>query len=298
MHSRKRFLTAAILATLAGAILAWWMQAQRATLATAEVERVALERARITAASAALAREVATVRKSVPASSAPGATTGPAAAPAPAPAQRGGFDVQTLFAEHPGWQALYEAGDRAGFQLRYAALIQALGLSDAQRDLLTAELSRYDLNLQAVGKTAGDRQWAPDDPRTQDLRQAEDARHAAQLTQLLGEAGYRQFREFDRTANLRDLVGDFALQLSAMNAPLSADAAEQLIQSLARHTDEWQGKSNRNAIKWDAVLVDAQAILPPDQFAQLRRVGEANEIERQMNRIIARAAQKKTGGRE
>lgn len=298
MRSRKQFLTVTVLLALAGAGLAWWMQAQHATIATAAMERAALERARITAASAALAREIAAVRKSVPASSAPSATTGPAAVPAPVPAQRGGFDFQTLFAEHPGWQALYEASDRAGFQLRYAALIQSLGLSETQRDLLTAELSCYDLNLQAVFKTAGDWQWNPDDPRTQALRQPEDVRHAAQLTQLLGEAGYRQFQEFDRTANLRDLVGDFALQLSAMNAPLSADAAEQLIQTLARHTNEWQGKSNRNAIKWDAVLADAQAILPPDQFAQLRRVGEVNEAERQMNRIIARAAQKKTGGRE
>ncbi len=291
-------ITLAVLLVVSGAVVLWRSEAQRAAAAAAEIERARFEQGRATVAAATLERQVAAMKKEIaglqtkPVGTATPASGGSAAA-APRPAN---LNLEVLFAEHPEWRALYEAMSRANYQLRYAGLIHALGLSEAQRDLFTAAMARHEEKGPELTIVAQKEGWAPNDPRTRALFEKEDERLAAEMAVLLGEAGSQRFQDYDRTARLRDLVGELAVSLASIEAPLSPEAAEKLTQALARNAGTWMGKADRAKIQWEAALAEARAFLPPAQFAELERVREMEEAQRRLDEVFRAARRARAGG--
>jgi hypothetical protein len=238
---------------------------------------------------AALETELATMRGLV------GETRRPSQAPHPPPAPaegspRGEFNVATLLAERPEWRSIHQASERAGHLLRYAAFFHFGALSSAEQQSVANELAEREERLARLRLTLRENQWAADDPRSAALQRSEDEGHAATLRALLGDARFRQFEEYSRLLPVHDLVGTLASRLYFTDTPLTRKAAEQLTRVLAQHASSPNGTVTPQAVRWQEAHADAGEFLAPRQLAELERLNDEKRLQREMNRIVARAA--------
>lgn len=127
-------------------------------------------------------------------------------------------------------------------------------------------------DLRAVGKAQGDEaKLAVARLLRKSTEDYEDAQRAT-----LGAEGYAQWKEFERTLPVRNVV---VLGLGGLTAlegvPLSGQQGEQLIQAaLAAAGDAATGEPFRllQAIDWNVLDAQAQRILSSEQFALYRTV--------------------------
>ena len=122
---------------------------------------------------------------------------------------------------------------------RYAALLARLGLPPAQTEQLKTllaekQLSRSDAQMMARTQGLGREE-------AQRMALQADAESDAAIKALLGEAGFNQLQDFDRTYAQRATVGSLAERLSYAGAPLPTAQQEQLIQILAANATPAHG---------------------------------------------------------
>jgi len=130
-------------------------------------------------------------------------------------------------------------GTRFGNSGAFAAHFRdALKNPDFARKLAAAQTARLgreygplfatlDLNADQLAKFSGlllDKQLAKTEGRPLDVVDT-------QLQATLGDAGYETYVHYEDTARLRDLVGKVGAGLSATSTPLSADAANKLVET-------------------------------------------------------------------
>src|SRR5205814_5283202 len=117
-------------------------------------------------------------------------------------------------------------------------------------------------------------------------RQSDETMQAAER-ELLGEAGYQQLGEYERTQPMRDFVGDLAASLVFSGDSISAAQANQLTQILAEASETYRQGARapspwadlqgaifarqpaRGSIDTEAVLARARTVLSPTQYASL-----------------------------
>jgi hypothetical protein len=190
--------------------------------------------------------------------------------------------------KNPRLQARYLASERTNLALSYGPFFQALGLTPEQadkfKDLMTDHAGKIlDLRLIALAQGSGE----PEPANAALQQQADDQLRAAQ-SDLLGEAGYQQLQQYERTLPARDQANALAGALALTSTPLSAAQAEQITQIMANASSGYQNggkadlptpgnwefigplmlahKTIEETVDWDAVLVQSHSVLSDAQF--------------------------------
>lgn len=189
----------------------------------------------------------------------------------------------------PALQSEYLASERINLGLRYGPLLGQLGLGPEQtakfKDLMAAHTQEL-LQIRLAALSGG-----ADKPNADgSTRDAADERLRAAQAELLGDAGYRQLRQYERLLPVRYEVETLVGSLALTDTPLGSGQAEQLVQIIANASSAYQKggtadtpmpgngefltplmlahQSIAENIDWSSVLIQARAVLSPDQFEQ------------------------------
>ncbi|MCC6415175.1 MAG: hypothetical protein IT582_04625 [Opitutaceae bacterium] len=188
-------------------------------------------------------------------------------------------------ANSPEYQRLRAIEQKGRLDQEYAALFKKMRLTPDQLDQfknLLVEKQRALADVVAAVREQGI------DPRANpaDFRQIVDSEREDindSIRQLLGDAGFEAYQNYERTEPFRNVVTQLGTRLSYGSSPLTDTQGEQLVQVLAdanqravrpgQTTPTGQPTANvahrRNALN-DEAMVRAQSILSPDQYAALQ----------------------------
>lgn len=206
------------------------------------------------------------------AAAAPAAAESPPPASATTPAIR--RPAPPSFAERlrtePETQALWVKSRRHEVAATYGPFLRRLGLPpeiQARFEALALQRDEKEMDLQAVATTQG---LKPGDPVLQTLRRDALNDYEAGMKSLLGDDGYREYKEFERFSEMREMVnGVVGGSVMVAREPLTTYQAEQLIQIMANASPRFRNGGHATAwdLNWDIIDPQAQAILTPAQFA-------------------------------
>jgi len=187
---------------------------------------------------------------------------------------------------HPEASQLVTAEIRANMIKNYARLFSSLGLSPAQIDQF------LDLMVQSQAGL-----WwnsARQEPIAEfglaDLTKDE---REAKLRALLGDDGYRQYQEFDRTNTARRFAAQVGEAMYFTATPLTADQAGALVQILSQNSSDYQkGRSvSLSSVNWDAALEHARTVMTESQLAAFAGLRDQNQFQQELNQAMNEAKQ-------
>lgn len=137
--------------------------------------------------------------------------------------------------ESPEMRRLMAVGQKGQLDTRYAALFRTLGLPAPQLEKLKQLLidkQNVALDVMAAARSQG--LTGPDSRgQIQTLMQQANSEMDSSIKGLLGDSGYQQYQQFERTQAQRGVVDQLASRLSYSDSPLTPQQAEQLVQLLA-----------------------------------------------------------------
>ena len=101
------------------------------------------------------------------------------------------------------------------------------------------------------------------------LKAKAEADYVASLRELLGETGYAQLQDYERSSWMRQMVSAVGGVAVLEHAPFSAQQADALVSVIAGASKQYQrgGSAVDDDIDWDAVLAQAKPILTAEQFS-------------------------------
>ena len=180
--------------------------------------------------------------------------------------------VHDAMLNDPQLQNLKLLAQRASLAATYGPLFERLGLSSDQIEkfkdqLLSRDEKKFDAD--AVREIQG---LANTDPAI--ARFNEQNTTALQTAQqaLLGDAGYRQLQDYERSIPARKIVDTFAGTAAVAGTALTPDQAEQLTQVLANTSAVFRSGGRAEAVDWNAALPSATAILSEAQLGIIKRM--------------------------
>ena len=173
-----------------------------------------------------------------------------------------------LIQRNPHLQALYLAAQRAHLDQTYGPLFRTIHLSADQIAKFKDIMNDHDGQILDLEATAASQGLPTSDPAIVAFRQQADQQLQAAETILLGDSGYQQLQDYNRSLPVRTLVDNIAGTL-AFTAPLSAQQAEQLTQALAEASPSYQtgGNADWEAVDYAQVDQKAAAFLTAAQLA-------------------------------
>lgn len=191
------------------------------------------------------------------------------------------FALAREFTENPDLRRALGANERAKFRLEHESLFQRLGLSPEQIDALTqAQLRARSAELDFMVATAElahtDFTKIDDDhaayPAYETKRREIRAERDGAFRQVLGDAGFAAYRDYERASPARTVAGEVAKGALFSDTPLTGGQREQLVQLIARHSADYLqgGTIELGRVEWAAVLRDAASQLAPAHLEQLR----------------------------
>lgn len=155
----------------------------------------------------------------------------------------GGNPMQQLTAlrdlmNKPEVQALMTVQQKAAVEARYAALFKNLNLSPEQAEKLKAVLAERQTTMMDVLSAARDQGLDPRRDRDAYQKLMESARTDVNnsIKAVIGESGFAQFENYEKTMPQRNVVNQLQQRLSTSDTPLTSAQAEQLVQILANNT--------------------------------------------------------------
>lgn len=154
---------------------------------------------------------------------------------------------------------------RRGIVGRYAPFCYRAGLNTAQIDQLEIMMTEHWQDTADLKAIAELKKLKDDDAEVAQLRtKADDTLQKNEKT-LLGDDGFRQLQEFERTLPARDFVTSMATQLYHTNAPLTGDQAEKLTNLLAENNQSYVkgGKIDLAETDWQAVHDKLVTVIAP-----------------------------------
>ncbi len=236
--------------------------------------------------------------------------------------RRGDGGRMGAFMDSPEVQRLMSMQQKAGLDGRYAALFRALGLPPEKLEqfkslLVDKQAAVMDVFAAARAQGIGGREGRDE---IQALLQSTQAEIDGQIRSLLGDTGYAQFQNYERTQPQRAVVGQLEQRLSYTGAPLNSAQSEQLVQILAQHGPPDRGANRRmgsfvqsfvgggsvaaqfigggGPTITDAAVAQAQTVLSPPQVASLQQLQQeqlaAAQLQRQMRESFG--GRNNTGG--
>lgn len=169
----------------------------------------------------------------------------------------------------PAFQALWLANQRAGLAKRYGPFFRSLGLSPAQgeefRDI-AAKREEQIMDIESVMRSQG---FAEGDANVTTLRHQAEAEYRSAQQALLGEAGYQQLQDYERTSGIRETIaGLVGGAVVVARDPFTPAQAAQLVEALANTSAHYRqgGPVDGDEIDWDAIDEQARSILTASQF--------------------------------
>jgi hypothetical protein len=159
------------------------------------------------------------------------------------PGGPGGNPLQQLTAlrdllNKPDVQALMSVQQKAAVDARYAALFKSLNLTPEQAEKLKTVLAERQTTMMDVMSAARDQGLDPrrDRDAYQKLMQSAQADVNASIKAVIGDSGFAQFENYEKTLPQRNVVNQLQQRLSYSDTPLTSAQADQLVQILAANT--------------------------------------------------------------
>jgi len=183
----------------------------------------------------------------------------------------------------PTLQARYLATRRAEWTAKYGAFWASAGLTEPQIDAFIAILvgaTARELDLKATTRAQG---LTESDPAIAKLRAEAAQRTAAAQRELLGEAAFQRWQDYERNLPMRMVVDGLAASFVLLDAPLNAAQADRLTQILVEANEGYRRNGRPIEIPRDILarlpareevdsvwaLDQAREILSPTQHARL-----------------------------
>lgn len=245
MKARNLILCGGLIA-LAGLGTAWWQHRRRQA-----AERLAQDARQQAAAAAGELRQLAVRHLQF----ARGAAEQAVRRQAQAASSRQAPDLR---AEDP--EALRQAVARAhaAAALRYRALFQSLHLTPGQEQKLADVVEDYELRARDIWEEGNAEGMSTADPALWQLMRPDYEKMKAQVTALLGEAGFKEVDEYNRSLVARDFSSALASALFNTGTPLSPQQAASLAPAIAQLSPAYQ--RGHSAI--DLYTMDWSAVYP------------------------------------
>jgi hypothetical protein len=210
----------------------------------------------------------------------------------------------------PGYARAYVEKYRAGLGLRYGPLYRALGLSPEQVAKFEATLTEGQQGVVDVWAEAS-KQGLPmggnSASSTSVARMTSGPLGIMEtgLKELLGEAGFENYKQFDKARGSRELITSLAGGLYSSAAPLTPAQGESLAAALANNTrtervpmtDDGKNPLYRisEVTDWAGVQVQAQGFLSAPQLAALKALSDQKRLDQEMEKITRAAASAAAG---
>lgn len=304
-----RFILIAAVVTIALTVAAWRMARTKHAGEVAQLA-LAVRRVELTAQLHHWETELAAAKKrSAERAATPDAELPPTPAVAvepPAPGQRAASSFLEWM-EDPKVQLLFYASERAQLTQTYGPFFRAHGLSPAQIEKLSDLIIRsrqQTFDLSEISRTKG---VSFSDPAMVAQRKQGEAEVQAGLTEVLGESGYAELKDYARALDVHTFVGKVAGLAAVEGMPINREQADALVRVLANACPMYSlgGPANLSRIDWKAAEAQAQGILSPEQMKLLRtdkpgigpsprRAELGNAVHRAMNEM--RAVARPPGG--
>jgi RNA polymerase sigma factor (sigma-70 family) len=188
--------------------------------------------------------------------------------------------ADAFMARHADVKQAFLNKNRAIAAGRYAALIRSLGLSPAQTEEFL-DLVAQQTSLRFTTASGMALSFNPS---------ANPSQLEPRLHELLGDAGFAQYRSFNPEAGR--IVTELAGNLYASSSPLTASQANQLTEFIrdadlsAPKSGEAPNLPSASAYDWDAVMSRARTILSEEQLKVLATEGAARQYRAAM--LVAR----------
>ena len=177
-------------------------------------------------------------------------------------------NIQQILRDNPTLQNLQFAARRAQLSITYGPLYRSLHLSPTQiekfeQNLLHREEQQSDIFAAAQAQGISNR-----DSASRQLIQHAETEYQSAQRELLGEAGARELRDYDRFSTIREITSGLAGAAAMAGTPLDAAQAEQLVGTLARSARPFPNTDypDPNKIDWSRVAEQAKTFLRPDQL--------------------------------
>lgn len=263
-------------ATVVAFGIAWYfarsagtLEAERAAIVkqrAASIAKVQAMQQRLDAVTAERDRQEATLRELKIKAASPKPT-----APAK-PQVKLGPTIDERLQNEPDTQVYWLASQRSQVVAKYRAFVRQAGLSAEQIEAFYDALIKRDEQVMDVSSIIRKQGLAQPDEATAKLLAKADTDLKDAQRALLGEEGFRQLTEYNRTSWLRELVnGIVGGAVVVAREPLTAQQAEQLLQVMANASPSYQrgGSAGTSDVDWDIVDAQARAFLSPAQYALL-----------------------------
>ena len=152
----------------------------------------------------------------------------------------GGFARIFALLDNPDFQKLATVQQRAALDQRYAALFKGLKLTPEQLDQFKNLLVEKRTAVADVMAAARDQGLNGRENRDELRALVQNAQSEVDtnIRSLLGEAGYQQYQQFEKTQPQRAVVNQLEQRLSYSGQPLTTAQSEQLVQLLATNPSE------------------------------------------------------------
>ncbi len=176
--------------------------------------------------------------------------------------------------DDPYVQILKQKAQRATLDATYGPLFRRWQLSPekiaAFKDLILRR-DQDSSDLRAALSTQGS---TPPSPGTAALHRQIHTDYESAQRALLGESGYMELQEYERTSGARDAVSAIAGAAIVDGIPFSTETAEKLIHLIAINSPDYtKGQTVLlGTVDWEIVDAQAQIILSPEQFEIFTRV--------------------------
>lgn len=145
------------------------------------------------------------------------------------------LDLLSAMADLPEFQQLIALQQRAKIDAKYAGLFKKLNLSPAQQQQLESLLADRQSAFADAMIAAHDQGLSGKDARQMaaTVARATDKEIDGSIKSLLGQDGYKEYHNYERTMPQRETVTQLAQRLSYTSSPLTAHQQDQLVQTLA-----------------------------------------------------------------
>jgi hypothetical protein len=181
--------------------------------------------------------------------------------------RRGPLSIAALLRNDPEAEVFFLASRRSELAQKYGPFYRRLQLSAAQvaqfqGNMIKLQEAEMDLTDVLGRDVTGANRSAVAKLLAGARRDYDEAQRA-----LLGEAGYAEFQDYERTSSYRAVVSAVAGVAALERVPFSAEQADRLVAAIAENSDSYRhGGRPGPDIDWEAVVDRARGMLSPAQF--------------------------------
>lgn len=242
----------------------------------------------------------------------PGENGGP---PGGGPRPGGRFGAFAALSGNPQFQKLMAIEMKGRISQTYGPLFKALNLSPEQLNQFQTLLADKQQAMMDVLQAAREQGVNPrTDPEgfktlmTQAVAQTDQS-----IQQVLGDAGFQQYQQFQQTLPERNTVNSLQQQLSYTQTPLTDDQASQLVSLLQQTQPQRAGNGTSGtstggpggpgpglmsllngggtARVTDEAIAQAQGVLSAPQVAALQQIQQQQQAQQQIQQLMRSANQ-------